>query len=210
MTQAAAKWSLEGDYFENCNCDFLCPCLFAPSGPMTVLPTEGFCDVMLAVHIDRGDYGGVALNGLNVVIGAHADGVMSSGGWKVALHFDERANDQQREALGAIFSGNAGGPMGAFAPLIGEVVGNDYVPITYTQAGRHRAVNVPGQVDMSIDAVPSMNPDSEIWVAAGHPFAPDKLSLATGAANSTYNAFGLSFDNSGKNGHYAPIRWANA
>ena len=40
MTQAATTWNLQGDYFENCNCDFLCPCLFAPGGPLTELPTD--------------------------------------------------------------------------------------------------------------------------------------------------------------------------
>jgi hypothetical protein len=25
---ASAKWVLEGDYFEGCNCDSICPCIF--------------------------------------------------------------------------------------------------------------------------------------------------------------------------------------
>lgn len=53
MTQAATRWSLQGEYFENCNCDFLCPCWFAPTGPLTALPTQGHCDAMLAMHVDR-------------------------------------------------------------------------------------------------------------------------------------------------------------
>jgi hypothetical protein len=210
MTQAATRWNLQGDYFENCNCDFLCPCLFAPTGPLTALPTEGYCDAMLAFHVDRGAYGGVSLDGLSAVLALHADGAMGSGGWKVGIYFDERANDGQREALGAIFSGGAGGPMGAFAPLIGEVLGTKFVPITFTKDGRRRAVQIPNVVHMAVNGVPSMNPDSEVWVESGHPVAPAKLALATGEANSTFNDMGMHWDNSGKNGHYAAINWSNA
>jgi hypothetical protein len=45
---------------------------------------------------------------------------MAEGNWSVAAYIDERADDKQTEALGAIFTGAAGGPMAAFAPLIGK------------------------------------------------------------------------------------------
>ena len=38
----AEKWSLKGQYFENCNCKILCPCVL-PVAPDA--PTEGYCDV---------------------------------------------------------------------------------------------------------------------------------------------------------------------
>ena len=209
MTQAATRWSIQGDYFENCNCDFLCPCLFAPTGPLTQLPTQGYCDVMLALHIDNGSYGDVGLAGLNAVVAAHAEGSMGAGGWKVALYVDEQANENQRNALGAILSGNEGGPMAAFAPLIGEMLGLKFVPITFTKDGKRRAVEIPGVAHMSVVGVPSMKPDTEVWVESGHPFSPDRLSLATGEQNSTLTDYGMSWDNSGKNGHYASITWSN-
>lgn len=209
MTQAGPRWSLEGDYFENCNCEFLCPCLFAPGGPLATPPTQGYCDVMLAFHIDRGTYGTVSLDGLNAVVAVHADGAMGNGNWKLAAYFDARANGQQREALQAIFSGSAGGPMAAFAPLVGEVLGIKTAAITYTKDGRRRSVSVPGFIQMGVEGIPSMNPDSEAWVASGHPVAPEKLALAIGVAGSTFSDYGMRWDNSGKNGHYAPIRWSN-
>ena len=42
-----------------------------------------------------------------------------------------------------------------------------------------------------------------------HLVAPDKLALAVGAAGNTFADYGMRWDNSGKNGHYAPIRWSN-
>src|SRR6266581_9751756 len=99
------KWRLSGDYFENCNCNVVCPCLISPAPPLTSRPTQGVCDVALAFHIDKGSYGAVALDGLNLALIAHTPGPMADGNWTIAIYLDERANDQQAEALGAIFGG---------------------------------------------------------------------------------------------------------
>ena len=40
---AQVKWHLSGDYFENCNCDVVCPCLISPAAPLTSRPTQGDC-----------------------------------------------------------------------------------------------------------------------------------------------------------------------
>ena len=53
---------------------------------------------------------------------------MADGNWSVAAYIDERANDKQTEALGAIFTGAAGGPISHFAPLIGKNLGAAKVP----------------------------------------------------------------------------------
>jgi hypothetical protein len=48
-----------------------------------------------------------------------------------------------------------------------------------------------------------------MWANTGHPVSPDKLALAVGAPGNTFSDHGMRWDNSGKNGHYAPIRWSN-
>ncbi len=65
---AAEKWHLSGDYFENCNCNVVCPCLVSSSPPLTARPSQGVCDVALVFHIDKGVYGKVPLDGLNVAV----------------------------------------------------------------------------------------------------------------------------------------------
>ena len=45
---AENKWRLSGDYFENCNCDVVCPCLFSTAPPLTARPTQGECNVPLS------------------------------------------------------------------------------------------------------------------------------------------------------------------
>ena len=48
----------------------------------------------------------------------------------ISMFFDERANQQQREALQMIFSGKAGGFMTEIANLIGEVRGLNTLPLS--------------------------------------------------------------------------------
>jgi hypothetical protein len=203
------KWHLSGDYFENCNCDVVCPCLVSPAAPLTARPSQGVCDVALVFHIDTGRYGQVPLDGLNVAVVAHTPGPMADGDWTLAAYVDERADDEQAAALGAIFGGTAGGPMAAFAPLVGTHLGAKRVAIKYAIAGDRRSVEIPGIMQMAVAPLPTMHPSGEVWGAMGHPVAPDRLAFAVGGAGSTFADHGMRWDNSGKNGHYAPINWSN-
>lgn len=203
------KWQLTGDYFENCNCDVVCPCLASAAAPLTARPSQGICDVMLAFHIDKGTYGDTALDGLNIALAAHAPGPMAEGNWSVAAYLDERADERQTAALGAIFTGAEGGPMAAFAPLITTHLGVKKVPIRYAIDGSNRGVEIPGVMRMGVEPIPTMHPSGELWAALGHPVAPDRIALAKGRADSRFADYGMRWDNSGRNGHYAPISWSN-
>ena len=85
--------------------------------------TQDNCDVLLAWHVINGSKDGVDLSGLNAVMAVHSPKRMTDGGWKVALYLDDRASAEQSEALGAVFSGGAGGYLADLGPLIGEVAG---------------------------------------------------------------------------------------
>jgi hypothetical protein len=78
------KWQLSGDYFENCNCNVVCPCLVSTSAPLTARPSQGVCDVALVFHVDKGSYDDVALDGLNVAVIVHTPGPMADGNWTLA------------------------------------------------------------------------------------------------------------------------------
>ncbi|GGJ16517.1 DUF1326 domain-containing protein [Neoroseomonas lacus] len=205
---AHKKWQISGDYFENCNCDVVCPCLVSTAAPLTAKPSEGHCDVAIAFHIDRGTYDGVALDGLNVALIGYAPGPMADGNMTLAAYIDERADDRQAEALGAIFGGAEGGPMAAFAPLVGQHLGVRKVPIRYAIDGKNRSAEIPGVMRMTVAPIPTMHESGEAWIAAGHPIAPDRMALAVGLPGNSYTDHGMVWDNSGKNGHYAPIAWS--
>ncbi|HZS75481.1 MAG TPA: DUF1326 domain-containing protein [Ktedonobacteraceae bacterium] len=209
MATTQTRWQIAGDYFENCNCKVVCPCLLSPNPPLTSRPTEGACEVAFAFHINNGSYGSVTLDGLNVAMIARTPGPMAEGNWSVALYLDERASEQQRQALQAIFTGAAGGPLAALAPLISTVLGAKAVPITFTIAGKRRSVEIPNIMHLAVQPLPSLDPNNEIWALNAHPFSP-QLAMAVGEQNSTWTDYGMSWDNSGKNGHYASINWSNA
>jgi hypothetical protein len=206
---AQTKWRLSGDYFENCNCDVVCPCLVSVAAPLTARPSQGVCDVALVFHIDHGSYGQVSLDGLNVAVIGHTPGAMADGNWTLAAYIDERASDEQTAALGAIFGGAAGGPMAAFAPLVGKNLGAKKVAIKYTINGKARSAEIPGIMHMAVEPLASLHPSGEIWGSTGHPVAPDRLAFGVGGKDSTFTDHGMRWDNSGKNGHYAPITWSN-
>ena len=205
----ATNWQLTGDYFENCNCDFICPCLFSAKPQLMSDPTQGACEVALAFHVDSGKYGDVAIDGLNAVVAIRTPGAMGEGNWSAAVYLDDRADDKQREALQAIFTGAGGGPIGAVAPLISNVLGVKSAPITFRKDGQRRSVEIPNVMTMAVQAVPSGVPGEEIWASNASPFAAS-VSLAVGESSSTWQDYGMSWDNSGKNGHYAPISWSGS
>jgi hypothetical protein len=122
VTQEAAVekkggYLLQGTLLEACSCGVLCPCWVGEN------PDLGECFAALAYHYDQGHIGAVDVSGLSVVGIAHIPGnVLTPKSWKVALFVDDRATDEQKEAIVGVVSGMYGGPMADLAQLIGEVV----------------------------------------------------------------------------------------
>jgi hypothetical protein len=186
MSAAPIPWQIAGDYFENCNCNMVCPCVFSPGQLFTAKPTNGFCEVGFAFHIDHGLYGDVALDGLNAIVMARAPGTMADGNWSVAVYLDDRADNRQRDALQTIFTGSAGGPLGGLAPLISTVLGIKSVPISYEKQRKRRAVRIPNLMQMGVHAAPGLDPDKEVFATNAHPFAPEGVAMAVGDEGSIW------------------------
>ena len=92
-------------------------------------PQGGSCDALVGWHIERGHYGDVSLDGLNVAVGVHTPGNMKEKDWTAALYVDDRADERQREALTRIFGGQAGGYPARIAEHVATVAGVEVVPI---------------------------------------------------------------------------------
>jgi hypothetical protein len=167
------------------------------------------CDVALIFHIENGAYDNVLIDGLNVALVVHTLGPMGEGNWSLGAYIDQRADDEQTNALGAIFTGAAGGPIAQLAPLIGKNLGARKVPITYRIDGKRRSAEIPNILHMAVDPLPTAHPSGEMWANIGHPVSSDKIAFAVGAPGNTFSDHGMRWDNSGKNGLYAPIRWSN-
>ena len=145
------SFTVEGDYFETCNCSVSCPCIW-------LKPADNdSCDVLLAWHVKTGDKDGVDLSGLNAVMAVKSPKQMTDGNWKVALYLDNKATAQQSEALGAVFSGAAGGHLAALAPLIGEVSGVVPAAITFDRSNGSLRAEVTGILSMNSEEVMGMD-----------------------------------------------------
>jgi hypothetical protein len=151
LKEESMSFHVTGDYFESCTCQVSCPCIFlAPA-------TEDACDVLFAWHIQRGEMDDVSLGDLRVALAVHSPKVMTEGGWKAALYIDERADADQAKALGAIFSGQAGGHLANVAPLIGTVTGVHSAPIRFERDGGRRSVRVGDVLDLNVEELKGMD-----------------------------------------------------
>ena len=207
---ATPTWKVEGQYYETCSCDFVCPCL---PGQLTVSPTKGSCTFAMAFQIDRGSYGNVSLDGLGFIILGLTPEAMGKGNWSVGLIADERASVGQREAITAIASGTVGGPMSALSGLIGTFLGVESAPILFERSGAKWSVKASRLVDMAAEGAKGINPNATepLYLDnTGHP-AADRFALAH-ASKSQVHALGLAWDDaSGRNnGQYAPFTWQSA
>lgn len=145
-------WRVEGDYVESCNCAFLCPCI---SSNMTASPTTGECKVAMVFHTTKGHHGATSLDDLSFAVAAWTPGAMIEGNWTVGIIIDDRANDAQRDAIAAIASGKAGGPMAALEPLIGTFAGVESTPIQFEKDGLGRHVAIPGALEQGVAGMPA-------------------------------------------------------
>jgi hypothetical protein len=203
---AEQAWEISGQYMESCNCAFVCPCL---TSNMVARPDDGVCRVAMAFQIEQGHMGDIPLDGLGLIVLAMAPGPMIEGDWTVGLIVDERATEAQREALGAIMSGGAGGPMEPLAALVGTFAGVEARPITFERDGMTIGVTAPDLIDHAVEGVASIaDPSQALHLDnVAHP-ANSRLALAK-ARHSHFHAFGIDWDDASgmKNGHFAPFHW---
>lgn len=199
------SWHIEGTYFENCNCDMICPC--TTSG-LTAPADNERCMVVLAFHVDSGDVDGVDVGGLTVCIVADSPALMGEGGWKAGVLIDAAASAEQAEALVAVFGGQRGGPMAGLAGLIGEMAGLQTAEISYSDDGRRHQVRAGDAVEIMVeDFVSPFDPTGQGVKVSGVGFPADPLAAGT-AASSRVSAFGMTWDNAGKNSFSAPFAWS--
>jgi len=194
-------WSLKGQYFETCNCEAACPCVFLSP------PTEGDCKLLASWHIEEGNYGGVSLEGLNVLLAVFSPGHMLKVKWKAALYLDERADQPQKDALTKIFAGQSGGTPAALAPFIGEVLGVKSVPMEFRVEGRKRSLTIPKVARVDVEGIPGQ--DGGEVVINNPPFiaVPGVPVVAAKSKGVRYKDYGLDWNFSERNSYYTNFRY---
>ena len=196
---AEEKWSVSGNYFEACNCEVTCPCIFLSA------PTEGYCEVSVFWQIDKGSYGSVDLKGQKVAVVIRSPENMSAGGWSGAMYIDEGANPEQREALKTIFGGQAGGHPKVLVSFITEHLGLKFVPIKATFDGNKRTLNIPDVLEVEIVGMEGY--EGKPVVVNNPPLAvsPGQGLTVAKTTKYKYKDYGLEWEWIGRDGIFAPF-----
>jgi hypothetical protein len=205
------KWKASGDWFDVCNCNIPCPCEFAQA------PTYEVCDGVLAYHIRKGNYGDISLDGLNVLFIVNFKGNVWAGDGltkvNVAIFFDEKADEKQREALSMIFSGKAGGFMAEFAKLIGEIRGIEYAPIKFELADdlSYWSAEIPGKVIAKAEALtgPTTPPGKRVQTVypPGSEVGPGGVATWGRSLAGEVDAMGFKWERKGRSSKHIPFDW---
>lgn len=199
----AEQWNLKGTYFESCNCDVVCPCIFLSD------PTQGDCTVLVAWHIDHGHYGKTKLDGLNVVLAVMTPGNMAKTKWKAAAYLDQQAVPEQKNALATIFTGQAGGHPAVLASFIGEMLGAHDAQIDYRAQGKSRSLSIKGVAEVDIESIGGAG-GADVQVS-GHPLciAPGFAATVARSRKLSYTDHGQTWNLSGLNGLHSPFAYQN-
>jgi hypothetical protein len=150
---AHPDWRLEGDWIKNCSCAYGCPCDFnAP-------PTHGGCKGLVGMHISKGHFEKVSLDGLHFCVTVDFPGALHEGNGEAQAIIDERATPQQREALLAILSGEnsaEGTLFQIFSLIVAKMHDPIFAPVEsfeVDRSGRKARLNVPGVLQSDVEPI---------------------------------------------------------
>lgn len=178
-------YRFSGTYVGHCDCQQVCPC--AMDGPPT--GRDGQCRGLLVFGIKDGNLDDIDLSGVNVAMGYMAPSNISAGNLKLGIVVDAGASDDQADALGRIFKGDEGGMFGEFVPLIGEWLGVERAPVSFSD-GDEPSAKI-GDTDVTFEATKGADGKPTTVSNAAFAFAPV---FTLGKSSGSSGLFGESFD----------------
>jgi hypothetical protein len=140
-------WKVEGTVVIACNCDWGCPCNF------NARPTNDNCEGEWTWHVERGHYGEVGLDDLTFTVAVQWPGAIHEGGGHALILVDERADEAQREAIGALVGGEVGGPWGVLAWTWPTVDGPHAVGYEVELAGLSTRVKAGDMLEVEVEPI---------------------------------------------------------
>lgn len=147
-------YQLEGSLLEVCNCDTLCPCWIGDD------PDNGTCDSVIAYNLVSGKIRGVDVSGLTLVSVVQIPGNILEGNWRQVVLVDDKASEEQMDAMLDCFGGKLGGPLADLASLVGERVAVERATIDHSIVEGSGTIRVGDKVDCSMH--PYRGPDGSI------------------------------------------------
>ncbi len=200
-----AKWFIDADYLQACNCDYGCPCEF--SAP----PTTGNCEGMGVWKIEHGRFDDVSLDGLGLGFAAKWPGAIHEGNGTVCLLVDERANEAQRSALLEIGSGKAGGlPFEILATTFSTMMEPRFVPFDVKLDGLQSSAILGGELRIALESIknPVTGEPEQVSLNHGTGFI-FKTAECASAREGSVAVDGMTFSYPDKAGFVSRIHYSN-
>ena len=136
---AAAKWKLETEYIQSCNCDYGCPCNF------NAYPTRGHCEALLGFNVRKGSVGGTKLDGVKFAWGLWWPKAIHEGNGIGRVYVDPKATPAQKKAIEELTSGKyGGGHFAIFPQTLAKSLPAKSARIDWKWAGYDSSVAVDG------------------------------------------------------------------
>jgi hypothetical protein len=197
------NWRMKGEYLKNCNCLASCPC-----DTIGVPAPADFCEGMAAMNIKEGHFDNVDLKGLKWLAIVHWPGGLHEGNGTLEAFIDESADEEQRNALMTILSGQAGGP---FFEILSQIVtdfhGPHFVRIDwdFDKGKRTARVSVPNIFETTSEPlkVPATGDEQRVIVQMPNGFEYKVMEVAqTGSLKSSGV---IKYDYKGTNSNLAEV-----
>ena len=142
-------WEFTGRELVNCNCEYGCNCQF------NALPDKGHCQAVAGIQIDEGYHGDTRLDGLRIAAIYKWPGAVHEGNGEALPFVDKRADDEQREALLKIMTGQDTDPFATMLAVYASTLVKVHDPV-FTDIdfevdveGRRGRLSIEGYVEMS-------------------------------------------------------------
>jgi hypothetical protein len=198
------SWNLEGDFYENCSCEAICPCTW--SNLTRKATRDDYCRFALAFEVEHGEIEGVDVSGRSFVLIADTPPNMADGNWRVGILIDDGANEEQVGKFGQVLSGELGGPPAALGPLLGEFLGIEQAPIDIESDGKNHRVTAGDLVECSGERVMGDADQVSLTNIVTHPSGPT-LGLAP-VSSSQVSAFGIEYSGQDLSGFANRFAWS--
>lgn len=192
--EKSPTYELRGEQAEGCECDSVCPCVWAKD------VTFQDCRGILAWHVTSGAYGGTDLQGVTFCVALRKTGrnvVKTMGSWEGTIYVSDTASPAQKTAAVGFLSGKWGK---AFAKIDVKSA-----PIAFKAEGEHREVTIGRVASLKIAGIAGSN--GKVPAIENPPFSLiPKMSCAVASVH-TYEDDGAKWDFSGRNGFYGPFEY---
>ncbi|HJT61163.1 MAG TPA: DUF1326 domain-containing protein [Burkholderiales bacterium] len=179
---AQASWRLEGEWLKNCSCAYGCPCDFnAP-------PTKGWCKGLVAMHITKGHYEKVKLDGVKFAVTVDFPGPLHEGNGAMQPIIDETASAEQRTALFEIMSGKhsaEGTLFHIFSLIVSRIHDPVFAPIrwSFDDRGRKARLEIPGVLETDVEPIKNPVTGADHRIQVNMPAGFEHLSAEVASAD---------------------------